>query len=188
MPTEGALREALNELMQYPLPPPDDDLPAQEAWFFELCSRFMAHFTEIVRDFAPYEAMKRMAGHAAGCHARSLGLVSRYLERVDVLTETLRLRDNAIQSMVKSLQHSQACTYKLQKNARNLRQQIALLEQRPQPKKAPAAVTLEALRVALDHGRCKRMDELESRLAVAEARVKTLEGALAARGVRYDEV
>ena len=105
-------------------------------------------------------------------------------QRIADLEERIGMRDAAIRSMLQSLQNTQAHALKLQKENKKLRQQVASLEARPEPQKAPDHLTLEALRIALGHGRCKKMEEMESRLAAATARVKKLEVRLLQNGLK----
>ena len=95
------------------------------------------------------------------------------------LDERLGMRDVAIKSMLGSLQKTQEHAQKLQKENKKLRQQVVALEARPLPEKAPDHLTLEALRIALGHGRCHRMEELETKLTAAKAKIKELELRLA---------
>ena len=99
------------------------------------------------------------------------------------LEERLGMRDVAIRSMLGSLQKTQEHAQKLQKENKKLRQQVAALEARPTPQKAPDHLSLEALRIALGHGRCHKMDEMEAKLLAAKAKIKELELRLARSGL-----
>jgi hypothetical protein len=110
--------------------------------------------------------------------------ISELEARILELDERLGMRDVAIRSMLGSLQKTQEHAQKFQKENKKLRQQVVALEARPLPEKAPDHLTLEALRIALGHGRCKKMEEMESRLAAAIARVKELEVRLRQNSLR----
>jgi hypothetical protein len=99
------------------------------------------------------------------------------------LEERLGMRDAAIRSMLGSLQTTQEHVQKFQKENKKLRRQIATLEARPTPEKAPDCLTLEALRIALGHGRCHKMDEMSQKLTAAKAKIKELELRLVRSGL-----
>ena len=109
--------------------------------------------------------------------------ISELEARVLELEERLGMRDAAIRSMLQSLQNTQEQAQKLQKENKKLRQKIAVLGARPEPRKAPDCLTLEALRIALGHGRCHKMDEMETKLAAAKAKVKELQVRLVRSGL-----
>ena len=109
--------------------------------------------------------------------------ISELEARVLEMEERLGMRDAAIRSMLQSLQNTQDQAQKLQKENKKLRQKIAVLEARPEPQKAPDGLTLEALRIALGRGRCQKMDEMETKLAAAKAKVKELQVRLVRSGL-----
>ena len=109
--------------------------------------------------------------------------ISELEDRVLELEERLGMRDAAVRSMLQSLQNTQEHAQKLQKENKKLRQQVAVLEARPTPQKAPDCMTLEALRIALGRGRCRKMDEMETKLAAAKAKIKELEVRLVRSGL-----
>jgi len=152
----------------------------------DLMKRFQqAHPLENVTDF-----MARYYGASMAniCWLRKIkGEREQHISKLEAsvleLDERLGMRDVAIRSMLGSLQKTQEHAQKLQKENKKLRQQVAALEARPTPQKAPDHLSLEALRIALGHGRCKKMDEMETKLLAAKAKIKELEMRLARSGL-----
>ena len=145
----------------------------------DLVERF--HTEPTVESLADFMAKYYGASMANICWLRKMK--GEQEQRIADLEERLGMRDAAIRSMLQSLQNTQEQAQKLQKENKKLRQKIAVLEARPEPQRAPDCLTLEALRIALGHGRCHKMDEMEAKLAAAKAKVKELEVRLVRSGL-----
>ena len=130
------------------------------------------------------ESTARIISKAMVKHLWTTRVKDQLEQRVYELEMELGERDAAFKSILVALQKSQARAQKSRYDMKKMQKKIDLLEARPRPKRAPDLLTLEALRVALGYGRCKKLNELETRLTAANARVKELEARLLQNGLR----